>query len=41
MESLLTLKLYLHLTELFEMELFWHLTMRKQNLHYTKLNHLN
>ena len=29
----LTLKLYLHLTELFNIELFWQLTLCKQNLY--------
>ena len=38
MELFLTLKLYLHQTELFNIELFWHSTVRKQNLYYTKLN---
>ena len=33
MELFLTLKLYLHETGLFNMELFWHLTVRKQNLY--------
>ena len=33
MELFLTLKLYLHLTELFNRELFWHLTACKQNLY--------
>ena len=28
-----TFKLYLHLTDLFNIELFWHLTVRKQNLY--------
>ena len=32
MELFLTLKLYLRLTELFNIELFWHLIVRKQNL---------
>ena len=29
----LTLKLYLHKTKLFDIELFWHLTVCKQNLY--------
>ena len=29
----LVLKLYLHLIELFNIELFWHLTLCKQNLY--------
>ena len=35
MELFLTVKLYLHLTEykLFNIELFWHLTVCKQNLY--------
>ena len=33
MELFLTLKLYLHETELFNIELFWHLTVSKQNLY--------
>ena len=33
MELFLKLKLYMHLTELFTMELFWHLTVFKQNLY--------
>ena len=33
MELFLTLKLYLCKTELFEIELFWHLTMSKQKLY--------
>ena len=39
MELFLTLKLYLRQTELFEMELFWHLTVCKPNLYlyYTEL----
>ena len=32
-ELFLTLKLYLHKTELFNIELFWHLTVCKQNLY--------
>ena len=32
MELFLTMKLYLHSAELFNIELFWHLTVRKQNL---------
>ena len=35
-ELLLTLKVYLHWTELFNIELFWHLTVCKQNLHLYK-----
>ena len=31
--TFLTLKLYLHETELFNIELFWNLTVRKQNLY--------
>ena len=33
MELFLMLKLYLHETELFDIELFWHLTVCKQNLY--------
>ena len=33
MELFLTLKLNLRKPELFNIELFWHLTVRKQNLH--------
>ena len=33
MVQFLTLKLYLHYIELFEIELFWHLTMGKQKLY--------
>ena len=33
MELFLTLKLYLDWTELFNVELFWHLTVFKQNLY--------
>ena len=33
MELLLILKLYLHQTDLFNIELFWHLTVYKQNLY--------
>ena len=33
MELFLTLKLYLHKTKLFNLELFWHLTVCKQNLY--------
>ena len=33
MELFLTLKLYLDKTELFNIELFWHLTVRKENLY--------
>ena len=33
MELFLTLKLYLNKTDLFNIELFWHLTMCKQNLY--------
>ena len=33
MEQFLTLKLYLHEIELFNKELFWHLTVGKQNLY--------
>ena len=40
MELFLTLKLYLRLTELFEIELFWYLTVCKQKP-YTKLDCLN
>ena len=32
MELFLTLKLYLHKTDLFNIELFWHLTVCKQDL---------
>ena len=34
MELFLTLKLYLHYTYLFNIELFWHLTVCKQNLYF-------
>ena len=34
MELFLTLKLYLHKTELFNIELFWHLTVCKENLYW-------
>ena len=39
MELLLTLKLYLYWIELFNIELFWHLTVFEQNLYlyYTEL----
>ena len=33
MELILTLKLYLYKIELFNTELFWHLTVCKQNLY--------
>ena len=33
MELIFTLKLYLHLTDLFNIERFWHLTVCKQNLY--------
>ena len=33
MELFFTLKLYLDLTELLNIELFWHLTVCKQNLY--------
>ena len=33
MELFLTLRLYLHLTELFNIELFWHLIACKQNFY--------
>ena len=33
MELFLTLKLYLRETELFNIELFWHLTVGKQDLY--------
>ena len=33
MEILLILKLYLRETELFNIELFWHLTVYKQNMY--------
>ena len=33
MELFLTLKMYLHETDLFNIELFWHLTVCKQNLY--------
>ena len=36
MELFLTLKLYLHKAELFTIELFWHLTVCKQNLYLYK-----
>ena len=36
MELFLTLKMYLHLTGLFNIELFWHLTLCKQNLYLYK-----
>ena len=34
MELFLTSKLYLLQTKLFNIELFWHLTVSKQNLHW-------
>ena len=42
MELFLTLKLTLHLTELFNIELIWHLTVCKKNLYpyYTELAEL-
>ena len=42
MELLLTLKLYLHWIESFNIELFWHLTVCKQNLslYYSELAEL-
>ena len=42
MEPFLTLKLYFHETELFNIELFWQLTVSKQNLYlyWTKLTEL-
>ena len=33
MELFLTLKLYSHKTELFDIELFWNLTVCKENLY--------
>ena len=36
MEKFLTLKLYWHKTELFEIELFWYLTVCKQKLYLYK-----
>ena len=36
MELFLTLKLYLHSTELFNIELFWHSMVCKQNLYLYK-----
>ena len=36
MEQFFTLKLCLHETELFNIELFWHLTVCKQNLYLYK-----
>ena len=33
MELFLTLKLYLHETDLFNIELFWYLTVYKQSLY--------
>ena len=33
MELFLILKLYLHETKLFNVEMFWHLTVCKQNLY--------
>ena len=36
MELFLTLKLYLHQTELFNIELFWHLIVCKPNLYLYK-----
>ena len=41
MELFLTLKLYLRKTELFNIELFWHLPVCKQIYTYTKLNWSN
>ena len=42
MELFLTLKLYLHKIKLFNIKLFWHLTVYKQNLYlyYTELAEL-
>ena len=42
MELFLTLKLYLHWTELFKTELFWHLPVcgQKLYLYYTELAEL-
>ena len=37
MEPFLTLKLSLHETELFNIELFWHLTVCKQSLYLAEL----
>ena len=34
MEQFLTLRLYLHYTELFNVEMFWHLTTCKQSLYW-------
>ena len=33
MELFLSLKLYLHWIDMFNIELFWHLTVSKQNLY--------
>ena len=38
MELFLTFKQCLRSTEMFNIELFWHLTVCKQNYIYTKLN---
>ena len=35
-----TLKLYLHKTDFFNIELFWHVTVCKQNLYWTELTEL-
>ena len=42
MELFLTLKMYLHETDLFNIELFWHLTVCKENkfLYLTELAEL-
>ena len=40
MELFLTLKLYLHSTELLYIELFWYLTVCKQNIYWTELAEL-
>ena len=34
MELFLTLKMYLHKTDLFNIELLWHLTVCKENLYF-------
>ena len=37
MELFLTLKLYLHKTDLLTIELFWHLNVCKENLYLAEL----
>ena len=37
MELFLTLKLYFHYTELFNIELLWHLTVSEQSMYLAEL----